>query len=72
MNFKLNNKILLISLGVMTLAVFFYGQTTQNQLKSIKSSQPSVTKRTEDMTEEILKEMNMPNFQSQRPSLSKK
>ena len=38
-------------------------QATQNQkLKSIKSSQPSVTKRTEDMTEEILKEMNMPNF----------
>lgn len=65
MNLKVNNKILLVSLGVMTLAVFYLlwaNKQLRTQLKSIKSSQPSVTKRTEDMTEEILKEMNMPNF----------
>ena len=65
MNLKANNKILLVSLGVMTLAVFYLlwaNKQLRTQLKSIKSSQPSVTKRTEDMTEEILKEMNMPNF----------
>jgi len=65
MNLKVNNKILLVSLGVMTLAVFYLlwaNKQLRTQLKSIQSSQPSVTKRTEDMTEEILKEMNMPNF----------